>query len=76
MGTASLRHVFAVLASAEADGIASATLSTLHGWLEERGFRAEGEHVRIHDVPVRFLPGDPPLWAEALAEARTFATTA
>jgi hypothetical protein len=48
------------------------SLSSLYTWLGERGFLPEGEHVRIHDVPVQFLPGDSPLWAEALREARLF----
>lgn len=47
-------------------------LTPLYDRLRERGFEAEGEHVRIHGVPVQFLSGDPPLWQEAIAEARRF----
>jgi hypothetical protein len=47
-------------------------LTPLYEQLRERGFDAEGEHVRIHGVPVQFLAGDPPLWREAIAEARRF----
>ena len=46
------------------------SLSPIYDWLVARGFRAEGEHVRIHGVPVQFLSGDPPLWREALEGAR------
>ena len=48
------------------------TLRPVYDWLRERGFRPEREHVRIHDVPVQFLSGDPPLWRDAVESAREF----
>jgi len=47
-------------------------LTPIYERLRERGFRAEGEHIRIHGVPVQFLSGDPPLWREAIEEAKRF----
>ena len=48
------------------------SLGPIYEWLARRGFAAEGEHVRIHGVPVQFLSGDPPLWREAVEESRRF----
>ncbi len=48
------------------------SLAPIYEHLRARGFLPEAEHVRIHGVPVQFLAGDPPLWRDALATARTF----
>lgn len=48
------------------------SLAPLYERLRARGFAADGEHVRIHGVPVQFLSSDPPLWREAVSTARRF----
>src|SRR4051812_22848137 len=39
-------------------------------YLAARGYHAEAEYIRIEGWLVQFLPGDKPLYAEALAQAR------
>jgi len=53
-------------------GSALVSLSPLYERLRARGFSPEGEHVRVHGVPVQFLAGDPPLWRDAIDSAREF----
>jgi hypothetical protein len=48
------------------------SLEPLYAWLGAQGFVPDREHVVIHGIPVQFLSSDPPLWADAVAEARTF----
>lgn len=48
------------------------SLGPLYDWLRAQGFTPEGEHVRMHGVPVQFLSSDPPLWRDAVATARRF----
>ena len=45
-------------------------LSRLYGWLGDRGFPPDAEHVLIHSVPVQFLPAYNALVEEAVKEAR------
>lgn len=60
----------AILLPGEAGPILS--LAPVYSWLAERGFQADAEHVLVHGVPVQFLSGEPPLWREAVDEARSF----
>jgi len=48
------------------------SLTPLYERLRAKGFAPEGEHVRIHGVPVRFLASDTPLWREAVSDVRRF----
>ena len=48
------------------------SLAPLYDWLISAGFAPDREHVRIHGVPVQFLASDPPLWRDAVEQARRF----
>jgi nucleotide-binding universal stress UspA family protein len=45
-------------------------LGGIYEWARDQGFRVDGEHVVMHDVPVQFLPPFSPLVREAVATAR------
>ena len=44
-------------------------LTSLYRRLDEEGHKPDAEHIRIHDVPVQFLPAYNELAVEALQEA-------
>lgn len=48
------------------------SLGPLYERMSALGFPPEREHVRIHGVPVQFLSSDPPLWRDAVENARRF----
>ena len=48
---------------------AMVSLNPLYQRLETSGFRPDAEHIRIHDVPVQFLPAYNELAVEALKHA-------
>ncbi len=45
-------------------------LTPIYDWLDQRGFRAQAEHVLIHGVPVQFLPAYNELAQDAVKTAR------
>lgn len=48
------------------------SLAPVYVHLRKKGFSPEGEHVRIHGVPVQFLSSTPALWCDAVTQARVF----
>jgi hypothetical protein len=51
------------------DPVPLVSLSPIYSWLEERGYKAQGEHVVIEGIPVHFIPAYNPLIVEAVREA-------
>jgi hypothetical protein len=47
------------------------SLESVYEWARTRGFKAEAEHILIHDVPVQFLPAHNALAEESVTTART-----
>jgi hypothetical protein len=43
------------------------SLTPAYAWLHERGFKPDGEHVRVMGVPVQLLAAAPGLGEEAIA---------
>lgn len=56
--------VFALLPSSGESALVS--LAPVYRWAESRGFPVDGEHVMVHDVPVRILPAYNPLVVDAI----------
>lgn len=48
------------------------TLTPIYDHLAERGYKPEGDAVRIGDWPVQFLPAESPLLAEAVDQAVSY----
>lgn len=61
--------VFALLPSSGESALVS--LAPVYRWAESRGFPVDGEHVMVHDVPVRILPAYNPLVVDAIHTSRT-----
>jgi hypothetical protein len=47
------------------------SLEGLYDWARSRGFKADAEHILVHDVPVQFLPAHNALAEESVSTART-----
>jgi hypothetical protein len=61
--------VFILLATASPALLVS--LEGLYEWARRRGFKADAEHILIHDVPVQFLPAHNALAEDSVTTART-----
>ncbi len=59
--------IFVVLRTSSSSLLLS--LTPIYDYLRRTGCTTEGEHIRIGDWPVQFLPANSPLEEEALAQA-------
>lgn len=61
--------VFVLLPKTHVESLAP--LQAIYEWASSQGYRADAEHVLIHDVPVQFLPAHNDLARDAVVTALT-----